>query len=110
MNKYSKILTDNIFFNKVFEMISIQENKIQCLFEKKTTQHVIQMNENKYNQYNITYNNLKYWFIKILSVDNSLKCQWEMRFIKLYIKLHYSNFFFRKWTRMPFIQIANQHI
>lgn len=35
MNKYSKILTDNIFFNKVFEMINIQENKIQCLFEKK---------------------------------------------------------------------------
>lgn len=35
MNKYSKILTDNIFLNKVFEMISIQENKIQCLFEKK---------------------------------------------------------------------------
>lgn len=75
MNKYSKILTDNIFLNKVFEMISIQENKIQCLFEKKPTLHVIQMNENKYNQYNITYNNLKYWFIKILSVDNSLKCQ-----------------------------------
>lgn len=76
MNKYSKILTDNIFLNKVFEMISIQENKIQCLFEKKKTIYdVIQMNENKYNQYNITYNNLKYWFIKILSVDNSLKCQ-----------------------------------
>lgn len=93
MNKYSKILTDNIFLNKVFEMISIQENKIQCLFEKKPTLHVIQMNENKYNQYNITYNNLKYRFIKILSVDNSLKCQWEMRFIKLYKKLHYSNFF-----------------
>lgn len=37
MNKYSKILTDNIFLNKVFEMISIQENKIQCLFEKKHT-------------------------------------------------------------------------
>lgn len=74
MNKYSKILTDNIFLNKVFEMISIKENKIQCLFEKNTL-HVIQMNENKYNQYNITYNNLKYWFIKILSVDNSLKCQ-----------------------------------
>lgn len=75
MNKYSKILTDNIFLNKVFEMISIQENKIQCLLGKKNTLHVIQMNENKYNQYIITYNNLKYWFIKILSVDNSLKCQ-----------------------------------
>lgn len=37
MNKYSKQLTDNIFLYKVFEMISIQENKIQLLFEKKNT-------------------------------------------------------------------------
>lgn len=28
MNKYLKILIDNIFLNKVFEMISIKENKI----------------------------------------------------------------------------------
>lgn len=74
MNKYSKILTDNIFLNKAFEMISIKENNSNVSL-KKNTQHVIQMNENKYNQYNITYNDLKYWFIKILSVDNSLKCQ-----------------------------------